>query len=119
MLLLYENIKKRRQALGISQEELAERLGYNSRSTIAKIEAGVNDITQSKIIAFARALKCTPAYLMGWETDTTTDERTETTSEVSQKEQKHLDRYRELNTLGQDKADEYISDLTENPKYKK
>ena len=60
-------IRKRREELGLSQEELANRLGYKSRSTINKIEAGVNDIVQSKIIAFAEALNTTPAYLMGWE----------------------------------------------------
>lgn len=62
----YERIRKRREELGITQAELAEVLGYKSRSTIAKIETGINDIVQSQIIAFADALKTTPAYLMGW-----------------------------------------------------
>lgn len=60
-------IKERREALGITQEELAIKLGYKSRSTINKIEAGINDITQSKITAFAKALDTSPAWLMGWE----------------------------------------------------
>ena len=60
-------IKKRREELGYTQEELAEKMGYKSKSTINKIEAGINDITQSKIVAFAKVLKTTPAYLMGWE----------------------------------------------------
>lgn len=63
---LYKRIRQRREELGISQEELAKLLGYKSRSTIAKIEKGENDITQSKIIAFAKALKTTPRDLMGW-----------------------------------------------------
>ena len=53
---LYKRIKARREELGMSQEELATKLGYKSRSTINKIEMGKNDITQSKIIAFANAL---------------------------------------------------------------
>ena len=61
-----ENIKKRRLALKLSQEELAAKMGYASRSTISKIEDGTNDITQTKILAFAKALDTTPAYLMGW-----------------------------------------------------
>jgi len=65
MIPLYQNIRNRRIEIGMSQEELAEKLGYKSRSTIAKIEAGVNDITQSKIIAFAQALNTTVGYLMG------------------------------------------------------
>ena len=36
---------------------------------------------------------------------------------LNQKEIEHINTYRKLNTLGQDKADEYINDLTENPKY--
>ena len=59
-------IKKRREELGYTQEQLAEKMGYKSKSTINKIEAGINDITQSKIVAFAKALKTTPSYLMGW-----------------------------------------------------
>lgn len=55
-MTLYERIKARREELEMSQEELAKILGYKSRSTIAKIEAGENDITQSKIVAFAKAL---------------------------------------------------------------
>ena len=62
---LYMNIKNRRLELGMSQEELAEKMGYTSRSSIAKIEAGINDIPQSKIQAFAKALNTTPGFLMG------------------------------------------------------
>lgn len=60
-------IKERREALGFSQDELAEMMGYKSRSTIAKIEKGVNDVTQTNIVKFAKVLKTTPAYLMDWE----------------------------------------------------
>ena len=63
------NIKARREELGLTQEELAKRLNYKSKSTINKIEMGINDITQSKVIAFAKALETTPANLMGWEDD--------------------------------------------------
>ena len=63
---LGQNIRTFRERLGLSQEELAKRLGYKDRSTIAKIESNVNDITQSKIIAIAEALQTTPAALMGW-----------------------------------------------------
>lgn len=63
---LYRRIRQRREELGMSQEELAKKLGYKSRSTIAKIEKGENDITQTKIAAFAKALDTTPGYLMGW-----------------------------------------------------
>jgi transcriptional regulator with XRE-family HTH domain len=63
---IYKNIKRRREELGMSQEELALRLGYKSRSSINKIEMGLNDIPQSKVEAFAQALNLTPSELMGW-----------------------------------------------------
>jgi transcriptional regulator with XRE-family HTH domain len=50
-----------------TQEDLAKRMGYKSKSTINKIELGINDIPQSKIVQFAEVLGTTPAYLMGWD----------------------------------------------------
>ena len=44
-------------------------INNNEKSTINKIESGINDITQSKIIQFAKALDTTPSYLMGWHQD--------------------------------------------------
>lgn len=61
-----EKIKKLREDLGYTQEQLAELMGYKSKSTINKIESGINDITQSKVMEFSKILKTTPAYLMGW-----------------------------------------------------
>lgn len=65
MLELYERIKERRKALGISQQELAELTGYTDRSSIAKIEKGEVDLPQSRILAFAQALNTTTTDLMG------------------------------------------------------
>lgn len=67
MLELYTNIKKRRKELGLTQTDLALKLGYADKSMIAKIESGKVDLAQSKIVAFADVLETTPAYLMGWE----------------------------------------------------
>lgn len=69
---LHQRIKLRRIELNMSQEELAFKLGYKSRSSINKIEMGDNDIPQSKILAFANALDTTPSYLLGIEEKTST-----------------------------------------------
>ena len=61
-----ENILLIRRSLGWTQEDLAKRMGYKSKSTINKIEMGINDIPQSKIAKFAEVLGTTPAHLMGW-----------------------------------------------------
>lgn len=60
-------IRKRREELGMSQEELALRLGYKSRSSIAKIEKDGRELPQKKIASIASVLQTTPAYIMGWE----------------------------------------------------
>ena len=69
MLKLYENIRQRREELGMSQETLAKLVGYTNRSTIARIERGDIDLPQSMIVKFANALQTSPSLLMGWEWD--------------------------------------------------
>lgn len=59
-------IKERREELKMTQQELADRLGYRNKSSIAKIETGTNDIVQSKVVEFAKVLDTTVADLMGW-----------------------------------------------------
>lgn len=64
-----KRIKEKREALGMTQEELASKLGYKNKSSIAKIETGTNDIVQSKVAEFATVLDTTVAYLMGWDNE--------------------------------------------------
>lgn len=64
-----DRIKHRRKELKLTQRELADKLGYKDHTTITRIENGKVDLVQSKIVEFARALGCTPGYLMGWEDD--------------------------------------------------
>ena len=62
-----ERIRKRREALGMTQDELARAAGYKSRSSINKIEIDGRGLPQKKIVDIAKALKVTPSFLMGWE----------------------------------------------------
>lgn len=62
-----ERIKHRREELGMTQDELAHKLGYKSRSSINKIELNLYNLKQSKIKAIADALGTTPSYIMGWD----------------------------------------------------
>ncbi len=50
------NIKRRRFELRMSQQDLADALGYKTRSTIAKIESGENDVSHNKLQRFAEVL---------------------------------------------------------------
>ena len=69
MSVLSVRIRQRREELGMSQEELAARLGYRSKSSITKIEKGINDIPQNKLEDFAAALETTTAWLLGLEAE--------------------------------------------------
>ena len=44
-----EKVKEIRKKAGLNQDEFAKELGYTSRSTINKIEKGVNDMSQDKL----------------------------------------------------------------------
>lgn len=62
-----DRIRKTREEKGISQDELAQIIGYKSKTSIHKVEQGITDLPLSKVNEFATALNVTPAYLMGWE----------------------------------------------------
>ncbi len=60
-----ERIRQRRIELGLTQEELGKRLGYG-KSAVCRVEKEGNNITTDRISKFAKALECSPSYLMGW-----------------------------------------------------
>lgn len=62
-------IKEKRLLKGLTQEQLADKLGLQ-KSAIAKYENGrVENIKRSTISKMADVLECSPAYLMGWESE--------------------------------------------------
>ncbi|WP_317300798.1 S24 family peptidase [Allobaculum stercoricanis] len=64
-----DRVKKRRQELGLSQDELAKRLGYQYRSAVSKLEKGGTVFKQSLLKKVADALNTTPSTLMGYESN--------------------------------------------------
>lgn len=64
MKTMYERIRDLRIERGMSQDDLAKAMGYSDRSMITKIEGGKVDISQKKIVTFAKVLETTPRYLM-------------------------------------------------------
>lgn len=107
-------IKKRREELGMSQEELALKAGYKSRSSINKIEVEGRGLPQTKIAAIASALRTTPASLMGWETEGSF------VNEVLEDYEKHmLDYLEQLNESGKKEALKRVREMTHIPEYAK
>ncbi len=65
-----ENIRLRRHMLDMTLEEVAARVGI-SRQTLSRYETGViSNIPADNVEALAKALDTTPAFLMGWEEET-------------------------------------------------
>lgn len=65
-----ERIKERRQYLGMSVDELADKLGKN-RATIYRYEsAEIENLPLNILEPLAKVLDVTPSYLMGWDNAT-------------------------------------------------
>ena len=98
-----ERIRRKREALGMSQDELAKKCGYASRVSISKIESDSRGLPIDKVTLIAKALRVTPAYLMGWEdedgNEIVDDEHTyiiETFQQLNDKNRKRLVDYLEM-----------------------
>ena len=62
-----DNIRTYRRQRGLNQTELAQLLGYTDRSSIAKIETGKVDISQTKLRQMAQIFDVTVEQLLGLE----------------------------------------------------
>lgn len=66
-MAIKERLKQRRLELNMTLEDVAKIVGI-TRQTVQKYESGVvSNIPSDKIEDLAKALKTTPAYIMGWE----------------------------------------------------
>ncbi|WP_343101402.1 helix-turn-helix transcriptional regulator [Romboutsia sp. MSSM.1001216sp_RTP31141st1_G3_RTP31141_220114] len=64
---LKENIKNKRLELGLTLEEVSNKIGIK-KPTLQRYESGViSNIPSDKIEALAEVFDVSPAYLMGWE----------------------------------------------------
>ncbi len=104
MLKLYENIRIYRRQAKLTQDELAALSGYSDRSSIAKIEKGLVDLSQTKIKQFADIFGITPSTLMGWEGE---EEKTKPASEdgLTESQQKLIDFAK---TLSEEQAEKIL-----------
>lgn len=66
-------LRARRRELGLSQTDLARRLGVSFQQ-VQKYESGANRVAASTLAAAARALETTPAWLLGEETASSPEE---------------------------------------------
>lgn len=59
-----ERIRQRRVELGWSQQELAERMDLKSKTSVSRVENGIEDVTVTRIMEYAKALGVVPEYLV-------------------------------------------------------
>lgn len=62
-----ERVRQLRIEKDLTQEQLAIKVGYKSRTTINKIESGLRDVPTDVVTKLADVLQTTPAYLLGWD----------------------------------------------------
>ncbi len=95
-MTLGEKVKLKREELNLSQEELAEKMNYKSKTSIHKIEVGITDLPLSKVKELADVLKTTPAYLMGWEEK---KEEKDIFSQLTVEELAKLEKFKNMSTV--------------------
>ncbi len=114
-MTIQEGIGKRIRSLRkfnkLSQTELAIKVGYKDKTSIAKIEAGKVDLTQSKIFAFAKNLGTTPSYILG--DNEFPNQVEEKHSFINDNDKTILDKYHKLNDKGKQRLLERADELIE------
>lgn len=116
-----KRIKERREKLGLTQFELAQRMGYTSKAAVCKVERGDDNITMERIIRFSRALNCTESYLIGVNASKAENDTFEKhiKQQPTKEELNFLFLLSQLNDDGLNEALKRIEELTQLDKYKK
>lgn len=110
-------IKQCRLDLGMTQDELAAKMGYNGKSTVSAAENCGDNITTTKVRKFADALGVSFRYLMGYEdnqpedTDRAKDIRSAyltNTFKLSDDEVELIEAYRLLDETGKEYTRNFV-----------
>lgn len=97
-----ERIKLRRKELDLDADRIAEELGI-SRATYYRYESkSIEKIPVTVLAPLAKALRTTPAYIMGW------DEKKEIPIELTEQEIQHIKKYRQLDAGGKARVNNTI-----------
>ncbi len=100
-------IKQRRIELGLTQEELGQRLGVK-QSAISRLESDKDNFSIERIIRAANALDTTPGYLTGW-TDVSSGSTLHDGSDYRRTQL--INYFSELDEVGKDKLLTYAKDM--------
>lgn len=91
-----QRIKELRQEKKLTLEQVADVVGVG-KSTVRKWETGmIANMRRDKIADLAKALGTTPAYLMGWDEETTEEKETPSKLELTEGEKLILELFRQI-----------------------
>lgn len=108
-----KRIKARRKQLGLSAEQIAERMGV-SPATVYRYESNyISNMKVDKISPIAKVLKTSEAFLMGW----TNNPNPIGELSITVNEQNLLSAYRSLNPDGKHLLTDYADTLVASGKY--
>ena len=65
-MTISDRIKNRRSELGMTQEDLAKKLGYTGKAVVSKMEQSGDKITVERLSSIAEALETSTEYLLGY-----------------------------------------------------
>jgi len=93
--IIGSNIRAKREALGMSQEELAQKAGKQTATYIAFIEKGQRNISTVDLLAIAKQLGTTVSSLIGEEKTNkkTTIEALRSSTDLTPKDRKQMETF--------------------------
>lgn len=113
------NLRYLRKKYSLSQDDLAEKLGYKSFTTIQKWESGVSEPSMSVVKQLSIMFNITMDELMNidLETESTGSSNSSSTAPLAPQEEEIIDIFRALNDEGQHRLIEYGDDLVASGRY--
>lgn len=116
-----QRVREARVAKGMTQEELAQKLGYsdNGKGMISKIENGKVEPPISKLFSLASILNTSIVYLMGWDREIaiTQPENAVAQTWMSEEEATLLMSFRMLNETGKHAALAMVNGMSLDDRY--
>ena len=86
-----DRIRYIREERGISQEELAKKLGLKDKSSVCKIERAGDNVSTKSVCKYAEALNTTPSFLMGWIERESDYDKIDNWEEIENDQMRHIE----------------------------
>ncbi len=103
-------LRKRRKELGLTLAEIAAKMGV-SEATVQRWESGnIKNMRQERISSLAEVLHVTPAYLMGWEEESTQGQKKEAVQKDDPNEKKKDEIRRLFDQMSPDQQEAFLLD---------